>query len=112
MRPSRINEDIVRDEIARLVGQWRRIEADPVRDALGDVLDDERIDKIDLFDRAQLAAVIETCRGSASLSEAGRKLFSVSRLEKSSGNDSDRLRKFLARFGLNFARIAGRETGE
>lgn len=60
--------------------------------------------EIDLFDRAQLAKVV-VCRASPSASAAGRKLFGVSRLAKSSANDADRLRKYLARFDLSFDEV-------
>ncbi len=70
------------------------------------VLGRNRVAVIDLFDRAQLAAVIDVCRTSGSLSAAGRALFAVSRLHKTSGNDADRLRKYLARFDLKFEDIA------
>ncbi len=36
------------------------------------------------------------------MSAAGRELFAISRLQKSSGNDADRLRKYLLRFDLSF----------
>jgi transcriptional regulatory protein RtcR len=49
--------------------------------------------------------VVAVCRESASLSDAGRRLFDVSRTEKAKVNDADRLRKYLARFGLNWARV-------
>ena len=68
----------------------------------------EAADALDLFDRCQLNTVIEICRESASLSEAGRKLFAVSRQEKKQPNDADRLRKYLARFGLEFDAVARR----
>ena len=45
------------------------------------------------------------CRSSRSLSEAGRALFSVSRAKKARPNDADRLRKYLARFGLSWAEL-------
>jgi transcriptional regulatory protein RtcR len=61
---------------------------------------------LDAFDRVQLAAVIRTCRQTSSLSAAGRQLFAASRTEKSSQNDADRLRKYLARFGLDWAAVA------
>ena len=35
-------------------------------------------------------------------SDAGRQLFNVSRLGKATVNDADRLRKYLARFGLSW----------
>ncbi len=60
------------------------------------------MEQLDLFDRAQLAAVVAVCSESRSLSAAGRMLFSVSRTAKTSGNDADRLRKYLARFQLRF----------
>ncbi len=60
---------------------------------------------MDEFDRAQLATVIRICRDSANLSAAGRRLFAVSRAEKTSQNDADRLRKYLSRFGLDWARV-------
>jgi transcriptional regulatory protein RtcR len=69
---------------------------------LSDVLSADKIAEIDLFDQAQLAAVLGACRQSQSISEAGRKLFAVSRLSKVQPNDADRLRKYLARFGLSW----------
>jgi len=36
---------------------------------------------------------------------AGHALFNVSRLERATANDSDRLRKYLQRFGLTWADI-------
>jgi transcriptional regulatory protein RtcR len=55
---------------------------------------------MDAFDRVQVAHVLEVCRQSKSLSEAGRLLFNASRGRKSSTNDADRLRKYLHRFGI------------
>jgi transcriptional regulatory protein RtcR len=46
--------------------------------------------------------VVAVCRQSKSLSDAGRKLFGVSRAAKSKPNDADRLKKYLARFGLTW----------
>jgi transcriptional regulatory protein RtcR len=62
---------------------------------------------IDDFDLVQLRHVIEVCRRSRSLAEAGRSLFSVSRTKRASSNDSDRLRKYLASFGLTFSDVVG-----
>jgi transcriptional regulatory protein RtcR len=73
--------------------------------ALEELLDAEKLEEIDLFDRMQLAAVIKACRESRTLSEAGRTLFSSSRERKKTANDADRLRKYLARFGLNWDQI-------
>lgn len=52
-------------------------------------------EKFDLFDRIQLKGVLKVCSESKNLSDAGRKLFALSRLEKASSNDSDRLKKYL-----------------
>ena len=60
---------------------------------------------LDLFDRLQLAAVLAVCLQSASLSDAGRRLFAQSRQQRKAPNDADRLRKYLRRFGLSWAHI-------
>lgn len=60
---------------------------------------------IDEFDRCQLEHVIKVCQQSNSLSEAGRKLFAVSRLNKQRSNDADRLKKYLSKFNLDWERI-------
>ncbi len=60
---------------------------------------------LDHFDRLQLQAVIAVCRRSATLSEAGRRLFDVSRTGRSVVNDADRLRKYLARHGLGWEAV-------
>ena len=66
----------------------------------------EALAEVDLFDRVQLREVIGICRRSRNLSDAGRTLFSASRQKRSSTNDADRLRKYLARFGLRWEQIA------
>lgn len=60
---------------------------------------------LDRFERVQLEDVLSVCASAASLSEAGRILFSVSRENKAKSNDADRLRKYLARFGLSWDMI-------
>jgi transcriptional regulatory protein RtcR len=39
------------------------------------------------------------------MSDAGRKLFAASRSAKEKPNDADRLKKYLAKFGLNWERL-------
>jgi len=63
-------------------------------------------DDLALFDRVQLAAVVRVCRTSNSLADAGRKLFSESRKQRRAVNDTDRLRKYLQRFGLSWEIIS------
>ena len=87
-----------REEIARLKSSWKGdAENDPLTPILG-----EKAAILDLFDRCQLHTVIEVCGKASSLSEAGRALFAQSRKEKKQANDADRLRKYLARFDLDF----------
>ena len=84
--------------------RWRAVDADPDGTLLAEVLPDPSA--LDVFDRVQLAAVIRVCRQCSSLSAAGRHLFAASRADKASQNDADRLRKYLARFGLNWAGVS------
>ena len=70
-------------------------------------LDEAAIDAIDRFDRSQLADVIRVCLAARSLSEAGRRLFAISRTRRRSINDADRLRKYLARFDLSWQALHG-----
>ena len=100
----RINREVVDGEIERLRRAWRLAPASgaPADAQLLEVLGERRLAEIDLFDRVQLAAVVEVCRRSKSLSEAGRTLFAASLARRSSSNDADRLRKYLSRFDLEF----------
>lgn len=84
---------------------WHKPGGSDHTDELGRLLSAKQLEEIDLFDRAQLAFVIDVCQRSRSLSEAGRTLFGASRARKSISNDADRLRKYLGRFGLEFSEI-------
>lgn len=101
----RITLSMVEAEITALQEQWLAADADGDGALLAEVMDDPSA--LDPFDRAQLAAVIRICRMCPTLSAAGRNLFAVSREGKSSQNDADRLRKYLARFGLDWQAVAG-----
>lgn len=59
-------------------------------------------DALDPFDALQLAYVIEVCYQHSSQAAAGRYLYANSRNQLRSNNDSDRLRKYLLKFGLRF----------
>jgi transcriptional regulatory protein RtcR len=72
---------------------------------LTNLLSPEQLAELDLFDRLQLQAVLVVCRECKSLSEAGRLLFAVSRTQRGSTNDADRLRKYLGKFGLDWANL-------
>ncbi|MFT4513815.1 MAG: transcriptional regulatory protein RtcR, partial [Planctomycetota bacterium] len=72
---------------------------------LEELLGHARVEQLDRFDRVQLAEVVRTCRRHRSLSAAGRELFAASRARRASTNDTDRVRKYLARFDLDFASL-------
>ena len=102
----RISIEIVKEEIERLKTTWAALEEQEESDGLlTQILSVGALDNIDLFDRVQLAHVIQVCRDSRSMSEAGRRLFDASRTRKTSTNDADRLRKYLARFGIDWVQI-------
>jgi transcriptional regulatory protein RtcR len=99
----RIDADCVDAEILRLRRLWSG--APETNDVLDLLLTEEQGAALDPFDRVQLAYAVSTCRASRSLSEAGRTLFSASRSRRASANDADRLRKYLARFGLSWGEV-------
>jgi transcriptional regulatory protein RtcR len=102
----RISVAVVDEEIARLKKAWTSLqEEDKTDESVQGLIGKEAWAGLDLFDRIQLKGVLHVCRQSRTLSEAGRKLFSISRDQKKTTNDADRLRKYLARFGLDWERI-------
>ncbi len=115
----RIGAELVGKEAQRLRLGWGgekasssglanpRSQAHTANDALGDLLTQAQLATIDRFDRAGLAEAVTAIRESRTLSEAGRRLFHASREKKASSNDADRLRKYLAKFGLDFERVKG-----
>lgn len=90
----RIDQAQVEEEIQRLRYAWGLTETHALLPA-----------DLDLFDQLQLKAVIEVCVQSDSLSDAGRRLFGVSRQAKAQPNDADRLRKYLARFAIDWKQL-------
>ena len=97
-----ITDAVVDDEVARLTRLWRHGRAPVAGDQLEAVLGEEAAAQLDRFDAAQLREVITVCRASRSLSDAGRTLFAVSRAAKAKPNDADHLKKYLARFDLEW----------
>ncbi len=90
---SSININQVESEIARLQRGWA-VKNDTQHSLIPE--------NIDLFDAYQLDKVISVCQQSESLSDAGRKLFAFSRIQKQTFNDADRLRKYLAKYHLSW----------
>ncbi|HEX2836725.1 MAG TPA: RNA repair transcriptional activator RtcR [Phycisphaerales bacterium] len=104
----RIAIETVDAEMERLRHAWAEpAGAGPEDDPLALVMNSEQSALLDRFDRAQLADVVRVCRECATLSEAGRELFAVSRSKRTAVNDADRLRKYLARFGLSWQAVQG-----
>ncbi len=98
----RITRELVDAEIARLQYLWQ--EERPATSALPAAIN---ADTLDLFERLQLEAVINICRQHKSLAAAGRALYNVSREQLARTNDSDRLRKYLQKYGLTWADVQG-----
>jgi len=102
----RIRGEQVGQEIERLQNLWERpAEEEEGFKLLKEVFTPAQLEGIDPFDQPQLTYVIQICRESKTLSDAGRALFSASRKKKANPNDSDRVRKYLAKFGLIFAEL-------
>src|SRR5208282_524772 len=78
----RISTVIVEEETKRLLASWSAPGESPSPAALQEFLDDRQLEELDLFDRAQLAFVVDVCKRSRSLSDAGRTLFGASRTRK------------------------------
>ena len=107
----RITVEVVNEEIERLRRAWSKTAVVSDREnLLRATLSPEAVANLDLFDRMQLANVIEIASSSRSLSEAGRALFASSREKKTSSNDADRLRKYLSRFGISWDLIRKRHA--
>ncbi len=109
-KDGRIRTQDVEDEISRLRSRWQAGApattpqlSEPLKTAFPrayEALAPEDHSQ-DQFDLVQLEAVLEVLQASRSMSEAGRKLFAHSRSLRATRNDSDRLRKYLARFRLD-----------
>lgn len=69
------------------------------------VLSADKLAATDLFDVIQLEAVLGAVARTTSMAEAGRILFAASRTQKAKPNDSDRVRKYLTSWGLEYAQV-------
>lgn len=104
----RITTDLVAEEINRshayclgMKNEICRMENDQDVD-LSALLGAGYAERYDDFDLIQLVHVINVCHASKSMADAARKLFAVSFKAKKSTNNTDRLSKYLAKFGLKF----------
>jgi transcriptional regulatory protein RtcR len=111
----RIAVEDVDEELQRLRQSWRRLAGADTDATAGPAsgwprvtatLGPAALDDLDRFDLAQLDDVLAVCSRAPSLSAAGRILFAASRQQKKQPNDADRLRKYLARFGLSWHSVS------
>lgn len=107
---SRITIEVVQQEINRLKQLWKTSlgtspELSTDEALLEQFLSTEQLSQIDDFDKFQLIGVLKVCQKSKSMADAGRQLFAVSREQRNTTNDSDRVKKYLARFGLSWDRL-------
>lgn len=104
----RISVDQVAAETSRLRWLWQHAQGGapgahaPADAGLDELLAPGVLAGLDCFDRLQLQSVIQVCRQSRTLSEAGRRLFDKSREQRAVVNDADRLRKYLGKFDLRW----------
>jgi len=98
----RITKEVVQEEISRLKVLWGAAETDTDQRLLIDVLGTDRVEQLDRFEKVQLTDVLKVCQASKNMAEAGRKVFAVSRKNKRKTNDSDRLRKYLAKYNIQW----------
>jgi len=104
----RITVDQVNAEITHLKAVWTMAPRPRTAGLVDHVIPTSTAAHLDRFDRVQLEDVLQACRSSVSLSAAGRVLFDRSRERKKSANDADRLRKYLARFDLEWGELKER----
>ncbi|MGE0244010.1 MAG: RNA repair transcriptional activator RtcR family protein [Pyrinomonadaceae bacterium] len=102
----RITLKIADEEIKCLRDRWNRSSPELERFPLTHrFLGEDGINNNDLVDLVQMEVVIGSCLSSRNQAEAGRKLYSASIAQKTSKNDSDRLRKYLEKNGLAWETI-------
>ena len=100
-----IRSETVDKEIQRLKQLWSIVTTQNQSneaDILRKYLDQTQLSEIDEFDQIQLRGVVQVCENAKSMADAGRQLFAASRQQRNTTNDSDRLKKYLNKFGLNW----------
>lgn len=98
-----MDHGVARREVLHLNASWEA--SDPGRSRVERVLGLAASRDLDRVDRAALEEVLLVCSATTSMAEAGKLLFAKSRERRSTLNDSDRMKKYLARYGLDWAQI-------
>ncbi len=107
----RISETLVDEEIQRLQNNWSSVQggavssSDSIRGRVEKILGEQAAAELDTYDQIVIAGIIDVCKGSRSMAEAGRTLFNQSRLQKKSINDSHRLKQILDKYKISFGDI-------
>ncbi len=102
-----IDMPIVEKEIQHLTKlwnsrkEWQEQEEFPLVAKFQKMIDRD----LDLFEKVQLDKVLEICLQSDNRSEAGKRLFALSRLRKTSSDDTTRLNKYLKSYNLDWKTI-------
>jgi len=104
----RITVDQVTAEVAYLRSAWAAAPSSSTSHLLDRVVAPAVAATLDRFERVQLEDVLTVCRAASTLSAAGRTLFDRSRARKAVANDADRLRKYLARFDVEWSDLKAR----
>ncbi len=103
----RITLAVVDEEITRLESKWHLTETSTQQptDIIEQMMGSGYCDSLDYYDQLKLINLIEVCKNSNSMADAGRKLFNISRTTKKSNNDSHRVKQLLNSFGMCFEDI-------
>ena len=101
----RIVLEDVGHEVVRLEQAWHAHQPEAPVSRVARVLGDRALD---IFEAAQLEAALAVIAASRNMAEAGRKLFAVSRTERKSVNDSDRIKKYLQSWNLTYDDVKAR----
>lgn len=102
----RITANVVLDEVTRLKAKWGASDSQSADARLVEsVLGSDRMAELDLHEVLYLAPILRVCGSSASMAEAGRTLFNISRDKKASSNDSHRIKQILGKYGVAFSEI-------
>ena len=107
---ARIGIKDVKQEIQRLSNSWNNSESSSDAIRLEEFVSSNTLENLDRFEVEQLAYVLDVCLKHPTMASAGRFLFDKSRKEKIKANDSSRLQKYLARYGLKWQDISDQQT--
>lgn len=104
----RITLQVVEREIERLRSLWLIPSDNTDSELLVKYVGRAKLEQMDYDDQLHLAAVLRVCRNSHTLSDAGRKLFNISRQQRKDNNDSDRLSKYLRNYNIDTQDLFGK----